>query len=285
MMSPLRTAAAAATRYVQIDLSEWDTAADTTAALPSSEGAAGADLIPEASRCGLAGDEAPMEAKFVQAVRERLSHVEHAHDTLVDAPQHAGKDVGGREPSETQTPSARIAAALDGVDRVEAVARDVNSRVARAYHLLGEAYVEYARRTFDQCPSPSTTAFHRLVFGSALLSLRALHGPVKSSTSGVKKRLERARKFWILVSIFGEPVLLLADQITVSRIDRLSFVSLRRISEMAVSHAVGERDAERISLASSKAPDADTLALRAPVSPSTSTPDLMEISASADALR
>lgn len=221
-----------------------------------------------------------METKFVLAVREKLSHFERASDTLADADGHAGREFDRREQWTPQTPSAGIAAALDSVDRAEAVAREFGSRVARAYYLLGEAYVEYGRRTFDQCPLPSTTAFHKLVFGSALLSLRALHGPARSSASGLKKKLERARKFWILVSIFGEPVLLLTDHITVSRVDRLSFVALRRIGEMAASEAVGDQGVAPASLPSSGAHEAGTSAHRPQRPPVLCHEDLMELSTS-----
>lgn len=158
------------------------------------------------------------------------------------------------------SPSQLLEMALTRVAEMESVTSTLTQRVNQAYFALGKAYVRFGKHAFAHCPPPDSTAFHGLVFGSATVAMRAMAAGSASrcvSEAGLKKKLERARKFWIVVNCFGERALELVDLLCVSRLDKVSFCRLRQmaqtLSSLRMVADVGDADhLHRVEL-----PDAD----------------------------
>ncbi|CAO1637606.1 unnamed protein product [Jaminaea pallidilutea] len=182
-----------------------------------------------------------VDLELFVAIQRRLSEESvHGHkrrrysNSLASAQQAVSRDVSTEPPSDSNNPSHGLAAALLGVAETESVVRKLTHRVNRAYFELGKAYVAFGRCTFSSCPPADSAAFHTLVFGSAIVALRATVGDGMARDSpeaGLKKKLERARKYWIVVECFGERALELVDLLCVTRLDKVSFARLRQIAQ------------------------------------------------------
>ncbi|PWN18372.1 hypothetical protein BCV69DRAFT_71132 [Microstroma glucosiphilum] len=148
------------------------------------------------------------------------------------------------EPSTINNPSYVLASALSNVAETESIGMNLTHRINQAYFRLGEAYVNFGKSTFESCPAPDSTAFHALVFGSAVVAMRAGASEQVDQTvseAGLKKRLERARRFWFVVQCLDERVLELVDILCVSRLDKISFVRLRQMAQTLSSLTLASR--------------------------------------------
>lgn len=111
---------------------------------------------------------------------------------------------------------------FEAVQHEEAALLNAASRVNYRYHELGTVYVQIASR-YEECREQLLTskAFHRHAFPKVSQAYIERFGeaiPLK-----LRKRLERARKFYLLVDLFSPTVLQHAKLINVSWIDRISF--------------------------------------------------------------
>lgn len=179
-------------------------------------------------------DEPPVGAEHAR--KRRFDSAE----TEVQGQDRAGASSAG--PRAITTPTQQLACALTDLGQAEATALTVTHRVNRAYYDLGAAYVHFAELTFDSCPSASSSSFHQLVFGSVVVAIRATAAEPALQTmseAGLKKRLERSRKFFVLAECFGRRVLGLVQQVCVTRLDKLSFASIRRYTAFASARDFG----------------------------------------------
>ena len=129
-------------------------------------------------------------------------------------------------------PSASILSALVDVQQAENVALRFSERISRSYARLGDAYIAFGQASFPGCPHPSSPKFHKLVFGLVVTVLQAQPQGLHISDFALRKRLERARKFWIVVDMLGEGALAVVEEVNVSALDRTSFDKLARLNEL-----------------------------------------------------
>ncbi|PWN24351.1 hypothetical protein BDZ90DRAFT_276394 [Jaminaea rosea] len=198
------------------------------------------------------GDNLDTDTEFFLRLQQSISDeppidVEHAKKRRFDSvdSEVQGQDGAGASPvgpRPNTTPTQQLASALTDVGQAEATSLTVTHRVNRAYYDLGAAYVHFAELTFDSCPSASSSTFHQLVFGSVVVAIRAMAAEPALQTmseAGLKKRLERSRKFFVLVECFGRGVLGLVPLVCVTRLDKLSFASIRRYTAFASASNLG----------------------------------------------
>lgn len=67
-----------------------------------------------------------------------------------------------------------------------------------------------------------------------------------TAQSRLRKRLQRARKFVLLVDIFGEVILSIVPEICVSRLDRLRLEDLQRLATGSVEQKAIAEIKERL---------------------------------------
>lgn len=100
-----------------------------------------------------------------------------------------------------------------------------SNRVNRSYYKLGEAYVLLAGLPAQaELTDIASRKFHRKGFSKVTETY--LKYEKDKQSSGLRKRLERARKFYIIGHLFGTAVLDRHDIINVGAVDSLPFKAL-----------------------------------------------------------
>lgn len=114
-------------------------------------------------------------------------------------------------------------------------------RVYEAYAQLGRCFVRLVAQNSDgNPPSPDTKAFHQAGFAIMERAMEGWSRRAELSQPGLIKRLERARKIFLLERCFGEQVLD-SDALTMRLVDRTTFqaFSILLRLETASSDEVG----------------------------------------------
>lgn len=126
----------------------------------------------------------------------------------------------------TEPPRAdRILCVLRQLKSSEQEAGQSSHKVNTAYYSLGKLYREVthedrAARVLDIC----TSDFHKAAFPGFLRLTSEKFELI--GLAGIKKRMERARKFVGLVDMFGDTILAMVDVINVIQVDKITFKML-----------------------------------------------------------
>jgi hypothetical protein len=120
------------------------------------------------------------------------------------------------------TSGDRLLHLLRSVMKMEDISEEASCRVAYEYFRLGTEYVEYINAKEDSPPPVHCQSFHRVALPHLALITKAL---TKSTLthSALLKRLERARKVWLLVSLFGKDILTAKAVANISFLDKIPF--------------------------------------------------------------
>lgn len=153
--------------------------------------------------------------------------------------------------AEHEGPSNFTAAAIRDVlgqllDR-ETEQRSATRRVYEAYAQLGRCFVRLVAQNSDGTPpSPETKAFHQAGFAIMERAMEGWSRKEELSQSGLIKRLERARKIFLLERCFGEHVLD-STALTMRLVDRTTFQTFSTLLHSSVnsSDAVEQRSGDR----------------------------------------
>lgn len=223
---------------------------------------------------------AAQAAGLVTWVSNALRHASFSvteHTAAASTVQAASRaHSGDMRASDSRIACDRVLAALSSVQSSEVALEAAFINTSRAYHQLGVLYVAFAECLFSDGPIDrrvESTAFHRIAFPRLLEHIKQslsdaplisasgdaesastqsrLEGALGISLSALRKRLERARKFFCLVDIFGTAgVLQLRPVISVVNVDKLSFQVLAEArylvlrdeqARIATSVATGDR--------------------------------------------
>ena len=122
-----------------------------------------------------------------------------------------------------QHPSGdRLLDLLRSVMNMEVNSEQASCRVAYEYFRLGKEYIAYIDAREDNPPPVHSQSFHRVALPHLALITKAL---TKSSLthSALLKRLERARKVWLLANLFGKEILTAKAVANISFLDTIPF--------------------------------------------------------------
>jgi hypothetical protein len=122
-----------------------------------------------------------------------------------------------------QGPSGdRLLEVLRSVIKMENTSEEATSQVAYEYFRLGKEYVEYISAKEDSAPPVHSQSFHRVALPHLALITKAL---TKSelTRAALLKRLERARKVWLLAKLFGNEILTAKAVANISFLDTVPF--------------------------------------------------------------
>jgi hypothetical protein len=122
-----------------------------------------------------------------------------------------------------QSPSGdRLVDLLRSVMKMETTSEQASCRVAYEYFRLGKEYVEFIKNKEDNLPQIHSQSFHRVALPHLALVTKAL---TKSTLthSALLKRLERARKVWLLANLFGKEILTAKAVASISFLDTVPF--------------------------------------------------------------
>jgi hypothetical protein len=122
-----------------------------------------------------------------------------------------------------QSPSGdRLLDLLRSVMKMEVNSEEATCRVAFEYFRLGKEYVEYINARENKPPPVHSQSFHRVALPHLALITKAL---TKSTLthSALLKRLERARKVWLLANLFGKDILTAKAVANISFLDTIPF--------------------------------------------------------------
>ncbi len=120
-------------------------------------------------------------------------------------------------------PTSGITAVLDQLLDREVEFKFATRRVYRAYAQLGDAYRRLVEKRCDgTAPSIETKEFQQVGFVLLVSAMKGWTRREELSQAALLKRLERARKIYLLVQHFGEGVLY-GPGLTMRLVDRTSF--------------------------------------------------------------
>ncbi|PWN86713.1 hypothetical protein FA10DRAFT_263215 [Acaromyces ingoldii] len=125
--------------------------------------------------------------------------------------------------------SSRVSLALRSLGHAESLhygaSQDVNSRYFEFGHAYANLIVSSATSSLDYVASKG---FHDEAY-PALLKILQNQRSEPANYAGLRKRAERARKFFIVAHLFGISILERAELINVSKIDTITFAMLSSI--------------------------------------------------------
>jgi hypothetical protein len=157
--------------------------------------------------------------------RLQLAAESHVFQTG-EAPGGQVEDTMSSEGSNSLSPQSpggdRLLDLLRSVMKMEVNSEEASCRVAYEYFRLGKEYVEYISAREDNPPPVHSQSFHRVALPHLALITKAL---TKSTLThgALLKRLERARKVWLLANLFGKDILTAKAVASISYLDTVPF--------------------------------------------------------------
>jgi len=141
-------------------------------------------------------------------------------------------DTAGAARKHSSTVRDRVAMLLRDVEMSERQLGVASTKVNCAYFALGQVYMQVAKDRFGAVvPNISSTAFHKIAFP---YFMDIVSSTVTTGRAGMKKKMERARKFFALVELFGANVVSFTSAVNVFQVDKLTFKMLLLLqSELA----------------------------------------------------
>lgn len=131
------------------------------------------------------------------------------------------------------TDAYQLRANLEAILQGEKEQDNLGKRVNEMYFALGSTYVSWARKLVPGLPDTAvaTRSFSKVAFPAVVTAYAHAHTP---PLFGLKKKLERARKFFILGSLFGPDIFLEKPFLTVAWVDKIAFHVLQVLKENLV---------------------------------------------------
>lgn len=142
------------------------------------------------------------------------------NDTPLEAETTSLVDIGRYTPDDLSGES--LLDILQSVMQMETMSEQAACRVAHEYYRLGREYVKYISTKEDSPPPVHSQSFHRVALPHLALITKALTGSMLTHAA-LLKRLERARKVWLLTSLFGNGILTAKAVANISFLDTVPF--------------------------------------------------------------
>lgn len=132
------------------------------------------------------------------------------------------------------TDAYQLRANLEAILQGEKEQDNLGKRVNEMYFALGSTYVSWARKLVPGLPDTAvaTRSFSKVALPAVVTAYARDH--TIRPLFGLKKKLERARKFFILGSLFGPDIFLEKPFLTVAWVDKIAFHVLQVLKENLV---------------------------------------------------
>ena len=121
------------------------------------------------------------------------------------------------------TDAYQLRANLEAILQGEKEQDKLGKRVNEMYFALGSTYVAWARKLVPSLPDTAiaSRSFSKVALPAVVTAYA--HAHTIPPLFGLKKKLERARKFFILGSLFGTDIFLEKPFLTVAWVDKIAF--------------------------------------------------------------